>query len=281
MKVRYRNWVEGLAGDWLVSRQRFFGVPIPLWYRLDAHGRADLRRARCCPPTTELPVDPSSDVPAGFREDQRGKPGGFIGDPDIMDTWATSSLTPQIAGGWRSDPELWQRVAPMDLRPQAHEIIRTWLFSTVVRSHLEDDRLPFSDVAISGWILDPDRKKMSKSKGNVVTPLDLLDKHGSDGVRYWAASRPAGDGHGVRRGPDEDRPPAGDQDPQRLPVRAAVRRRSAGAARSPSRWTCRCSPGCGKWSRPRPRRWRTTTTPGRWRRPRRSSGRSATTMSSS
>jgi len=112
----------------------------------------------------------------------------------VMDTWATSSLTPQIAGGWLEDPDLFARVFPMDLRPQAHDIIRTWLFTTVLRSHLEHDSLPWTNAALSGWILDPDRKKMSKSKGNVVTPMGLLEEHGSDGLRYWAASaRPGTD----------------------------------------------------------------------------------------
>jgi valyl-tRNA synthetase len=187
MRVRYENWVNGLTGDWLISRQRFFGVPIPVWYALDADGNPDFDRV-LTPSHEILPVDPSTDVPAGYTESQRNQPNGFVGEIDIMDTWATSSLTPQLAGGWISDPEKYAKVFPFNLRPQGQDIIRTWLFSTLLRSEQESGQLPWSNAAISGWILDPDRKKMSKSKGNVVVPAEPIDNHGADAVRYWASS---------------------------------------------------------------------------------------------
>jgi valyl-tRNA synthetase len=186
MKTRYTHWVEGLNQDWCVSRQRYFGVPFPVWYPVAANGEPEFDHPIYADPDT-LPVDPLTDSAPGFSEEQRNQPGGFFAEPDVMDTWATSSLTPQIQSHWDIDSERHASLFPMDIRPQAHDIIRTWAFYTIVKAWMHEDEIPWYHVVLSGWILDPDRKKMSKSKGNVVTPDDLLVEWSSDAVRYWAA----------------------------------------------------------------------------------------------
>jgi valyl-tRNA synthetase len=186
MLKRYEQWVEGLNQDWCASRQRFFGVPFPAWYPVGADGKADFDRPIIAA-AAALPIDPQADCPPGFLESQRGQPGGFIGDPDVMDTWATSSLTPQISSHWQLDAERHAKLFPADLRPQAHEIIRTWAFYTIAKAWMHERQLPWSDIAISGWVVSPDRQKMSKSKGKSVTPEALLGTYSADALRYWAA----------------------------------------------------------------------------------------------
>jgi valyl-tRNA synthetase len=187
MRLRYRNWTENLNADWCVSRQRYFGVPIPVWYPLDANGEPDHERPIVAE-RAALPVDTTVDAPPGYRGDQRDRPGGFTADPDVFDTWFTSSLTPQIVSKWELEPDRHRRLFPADIRPQAHDIIRTWAFYTIAKALLHEGTVPWHHVVVSGWILDPDRKKMSKSKGNVVTPMHHIDEYGADAIRYWAAS---------------------------------------------------------------------------------------------
>jgi valyl-tRNA synthetase len=185
MKVRYRDWTEGLQLDWCISRQRYFGVPIPVWYPLDDAGDRDYANPIVAD-REQLPTDPMSDVPTGYTPEQRDQPGGFSGERDIFDTWFTSSLTPEIGSHWTLDDDRHAKLFPADVRPQSHEIIRTWAFYTILKALLHENEIPWRHVLISGWVLDPDRKKMSKSLGNVQTPLPIIERHSADAVRYWA-----------------------------------------------------------------------------------------------
>jgi len=177
MKHRFDNWVNGLQWDWCISRQRFYGIPFPLWYCKKC-GETVLAEKK------DLPVDPLKDFPkksckCGSKE--------FIPEKDVLDTWATSSLTPLINAKW-TGKEFNKKIFPMSLRPQAHDIITFWAFNTIVKSLLHAKKVPWKDIMISGWGLDSKGKKMSKSKGNIVTPNQIIEKYSADALRYWASS---------------------------------------------------------------------------------------------
>ncbi len=183
MKVRYVHWVENLQWDWCISRQRFFGVPFPVWHCRKC-GMIKLADR------SQLPVDPTRDKPktacgCGCKD--------FIPEQDVMDTWATSSVTPQIALQWGEKGNMFGRMFPMSVRFQAHDIIRTWAFYTIVKAVFHHDDVPWKNIMIAGHALDPHGKKMSKSKGNVVDPIQTMQKYCADALRFWAATSRLGD----------------------------------------------------------------------------------------
>ncbi len=179
MRLRIEQWIDGLNQDWCISRQRYFGVPFPVWY---SRREGEIGKTIFASPD-QLPVNPLVDLPAGYTRDE------VTADPDVMDTWATSSISPQLsAHAIGGDSDRFAKLFPADLRPQAHEIIRTWAFYTIVKAHLHSNSVPWKNLMISGWCLAEDKTKMSKSKGNVITPVALIEEKGADAVRYWAAT---------------------------------------------------------------------------------------------
>jgi len=181
---RYNNWIKGLQWDWLISRQRYFGIPFPVWYCQNC-GEVITAKEK------DLPVDPLQDKPP-VKKCPKCKGNKFLPEKDVMDTWATSSLTPRLA--IELMPQLLQKkLYPMSLRPQAHDIITFWLFNTVVKSNLHYNINPFKDVMISGWLLDPKGRKMSKSKGNIIEPEQVIEKYCSDALRFMSAGTKLGE----------------------------------------------------------------------------------------
>lgn len=183
MEARIHNWIDGLSWDWCISRQRFSGVPVPVWYSK----RAGEEGKVLVPSANQLPVDPMVDLPKGYSRDE------IIAETDVLDTWATSSISPQLSSHKITDKLMADNRSekidlPFDLRPQAHEIIRTWAFCTIVKAHYHTDGIPWKNLMISGWCLAEDKTKMSKSKGNIIDPTKLIDQKGSDAVRYWASN---------------------------------------------------------------------------------------------
>jgi valyl-tRNA synthetase len=189
MRSRFQTWVQGLPSDWMVSRQRFFGVPFPLWFPVAADGTVDHDNP-VLPDEASLPVDPSTDVPSGYRAAQRGVPGGFVGAPDVMDSRATAALSAEIVGGWEEDKDLFARVFPMDLRPQSYDGFRPWLFYALAHAHVEHASPPWAHAVISGWVPDPRRRRTAPWER--AQPPDDLGRFGADALRWWAAGRRAG-----------------------------------------------------------------------------------------
>ena len=191
IKNRYEQWVEGLNQDWCISRQRAYGVPFPVWYALDKKGQNNYD-SFLLPQKIKKAIDPLKQAPEGFKEEQREQAQGFTADLNVMDTWATSSLTPFINSDWILNPKKHQGLFPADLRTQGHEIIRTWAFYTLVKSYFHQKTIPWKHIAISGWVMSPQKKKMSKSKGNSLNPKNLLETYSADAIRYWAAKASLG-----------------------------------------------------------------------------------------
>ena len=181
MHNRYEEWVNNVAWDWCISRQRYFGVPFPVWYCKECGEPIFASKE-------QLPVNPLTDTPSiekchkcGCKE--------FIPESDVMDTWATSSVTPLINMKYGEKDNYESILKPMSLRSNASEIIRTWDFYTIVKSYYHFGIKPWDNVMISGFVMANKGEKISKSKGNSkVEPLDLIKQFSADVVRYWAAS---------------------------------------------------------------------------------------------